>query len=66
MDIARVSPGGQIIVVNAAKEAFAYLRKAFEGEAERLGINDIDDVVALVDEVRQDMWNEHYSQRIYR
>jgi hypothetical protein len=31
---------------------FERAQKAFEGEAERLGLNDISDVVALVKEVR--------------
>ena len=34
------------------------MRKAFEGEAERLGLKDEQDVVALVDEIRREMWEE--------
>ena len=49
---------GKIFVVNAAKVAFANMRKAFAGEADRLGLKDEQDVVALVDEVRQEMWEE--------
>jgi len=48
----------RIIVANAAKIAFANLRAGFEGEADRLGIEDERDVVALVDEVRKQMWNQ--------
>jgi len=51
----------RIIVANAAKIAFANLRTGFEGEAERLGLNDEKDVVALVDEVRGKMWEERYA-----
>ena len=49
---------GRIVVANAAKIAFANLRAGFAGEAERLGLQDESDVVALVDEVRAQMWEE--------
>ena len=49
---------GRIFVANAAKIAFANLRADFAGEAERLGLQDEQDVVALVDEVRAQMWEE--------
>jgi len=52
---------GKVVIVNAAKVAFANIRKAFEGEAERLGLNSEHDVVALVDEIRQEMWEEKYA-----
>jgi hypothetical protein len=48
-------------VANAAKIAFANMRAAFAGEAERLGLKDDRDVVALVDEVRGKMWKERYA-----
>jgi len=51
----------RIVVANAAKIAFANLRVGFEGEAARLGIEDERDVVALVDEVREQMWKERYA-----
>ena len=51
----------RIFVVNAAKIAFANMRAAFAGEADRLGLKDVDDVVALVDEVREEMWKERYA-----
>jgi len=37
------------------------MRAAFAGEAERLGLKDECDVVALVDEVREEMWRERYA-----
>ena len=49
---------GQIIVANAAKVAFSNLRAGFAGEAERLGLENEQDVVALIDEVRAQMWEE--------
>ncbi|MDR2892089.1 MAG: AbrB/MazE/SpoVT family DNA-binding domain-containing protein [Deltaproteobacteria bacterium] len=45
--------GERIIVANAAKMAFAQIREDFAGEAERLGLKDEQDVVALVKEVRR-------------
>jgi len=51
----------RIFVVNAAKIAFANMRAAFAGEADRLGLKDESDVVALVDEVREEMWKERYA-----
>ncbi|MDR0861857.1 MAG: AbrB/MazE/SpoVT family DNA-binding domain-containing protein [Oscillospiraceae bacterium] len=52
---------GRIVVVNSAKVAFANMRAAFAGEAERLGLKTEEDVVALVDEVRDEMWKERYA-----
>ena len=49
---------GQIVVANAAKIAFANLRAGFSGEAERLGLESEEDVVALIDGVRTQMWEE--------
>ena len=51
----------RIFVANAAKIAFANMRAAFAGEAERLGLTDEQDVVVLVDEVRGEMWKERYA-----
>ena len=47
---------GKIIVANAMKIAFANMREAFAGEAARLGLQDEQDVVALVDETRAKLW----------
>ena len=52
---------GRIIIVNAAKIAFANLRAGFAGEAERLGLHDEQDVVALVDGVRAQIWEERHA-----
>ena len=56
-----VEDGDKIVFANATKIAFENIRKAFAGEAERLGIKDEQDVVALVDEVRKEMWEERYA-----
>jgi hypothetical protein len=44
--------------VNAAKAAFLNAQKAFDGEAARLGLQNEQDVVNMVDEVRKEMWDK--------
>ena len=56
-----VEDDNRIFVANSARIAFANMRVAFAGEAERLGLKDESDVVALVDEVREEMWRERYA-----
>ena len=56
-----IEEGDKIIFANAAKIAFKNMQKAFEGEAERLGLKDEQDVVNMVDEVRQEMWDKRYA-----
>ena len=56
-----IEDGNRIVMANAAKIAFANMRAAFAGEAERLGLKDEQDVVALVDEVREEMWAKRDS-----
>ena len=50
--VAFIEVDGQFVVINPTMLAFENAQKTFEGEAERLGLNDVDDVVALVKEVR--------------
>lgn len=50
--VAFIEKEGQFIIVNPTMLAFENVQIAFEGEAERLGLKDVDDVVALVKEVR--------------
>ena len=50
--VAFVEREGQYVLVNPTAIAFENARQAFNGEAERLGLKDVDDVVALVKEVR--------------
>ena len=53
---------GRIIVENAAKLAFMRAQEAFKGEAERLGLETEQDVVALVKEVRRKVkTNENHA-----
>ncbi len=56
-----IEEGNNIIFANAAKVAFKNMQKAFEGEAEKLGLKDEQDVVDMVDEVRQEMWDKRYA-----
>jgi AbrB family looped-hinge helix DNA binding protein len=56
-----IEDDNRIVVANAAKIAFANMRTAFAGEAQRLGLKDERDVVTLVDEVREEMWKERYA-----
>ena len=56
-----IEEGDKIIFANAAKIAFKNMQKAFEGEAEKLGLKDEQDVVNMVDEVRQEMWDKRYA-----
>ena len=50
--VAFIEKDGQYIIVNPTMLAFENVKQAFEGEAERLGLNDISDVNALIKEVR--------------
>lgn len=52
--IAFVEKEGQFFLVNPTTIAFENARQAFDGEAQRLGLNDVDDVVNLVKEVRSE------------
>lgn len=56
-----IEDGDKIIMVNAAKYAFVKMQKAFVGEAERLGLKNEQDVAKMVDEIRQELWNERYA-----
>ncbi|MCL2120706.1 MAG: AbrB/MazE/SpoVT family DNA-binding domain-containing protein [Clostridiales bacterium] len=50
--VAFIEKDGQYVVINPTMLAFENAQKAFEGEVERLGLRDVDDVVSLVKEVR--------------
>lgn len=56
-----IERGDHIIFANAANTAFLNIQKAFEGEAEKAGIDNIEDVVDMVNEVREEMWEERYE-----
>ncbi|MCL2198368.1 MAG: AbrB/MazE/SpoVT family DNA-binding domain-containing protein [Defluviitaleaceae bacterium] len=45
-----------IVMVNPTMMALEKIGKAFEGEAERLGLENDDDVVTMIKEVRKENW----------
>jgi len=49
-----VEEGGKIYILNASMEALKEAQAAFAGEAERAGLKNEDDVVAMVKEIRQE------------
>jgi AbrB family looped-hinge helix DNA binding protein len=53
---------GRIIMENAAMVALKNAQDAFAGEAERLGLKTEQDVVALVKEVRREVWDERHAR----
>ena len=53
-----VEEDGEIILVGSMANELRKLQKAFEGEAERLGLKDMDDVVAMIKEVRKEVADE--------
>jgi antitoxin PrlF len=50
--------GGKVVMENSSLIALREIQQAFSGEAERLGLKDESDVVALVKEVRKEMKEE--------
>ena len=46
------NPNGEIVINNASAQAIYKAKKAFEGVAEQMGVENEDDVQALVDEIR--------------
>ena len=52
-----INNGKNIILANAAIDAFAGLQEALSGEAERLGLKNEEDVVAMVKEIRRERWD---------
>ena len=56
-----IEQGDHIVFANAANIAFLNIQKEFEGEANKAGINNIKDVVDMVNEVREEMWEEKYE-----
>lgn len=56
--VAFIEKDGQYMLVNPVSLAIRDAQKGFEGEADRLGLKDIDDVVKLVKEVRKSRENQ--------
>ena len=49
-----VEENGQIVIKSANMLAFQQIQEAFAGEAERLGLKSMEDVVNLVKEIRME------------
>lgn len=49
-----VEEGGRIYVMNSSMDALREAQAAFAGEAERLGLKNDDDVMAMIKEMRQE------------
>lgn len=56
-----IEENGKIIMENSAMVALREVQQAFQGEAERLGLQNDQDVVDLVKEVRRDMWEKRHA-----
>lgn len=48
-----------VVVVNPTMMALEKIGNAFEGEAERLGLENDDDVVAMIKEIRKENWEKN-------
>ena len=48
-----------VVMMNPTMMALENIGKAFEGEAERLGLENDDDVVAMVKEIRKENWEKN-------
>ena len=49
-----IEENGRIVMENAVRVALKDVQDAFKGEAERLGMADEQDVVAMIKEIRQE------------
>ena len=52
---------GRVFIANASLVALKRMEKVMEGKAEKAGIKNEDDVVALVKEVRRELWEKNYE-----
>jgi AbrB family looped-hinge helix DNA binding protein len=56
--------GDQWVITNGFDAAVKHMQEAFVGEAERLGLKNIDDVVDLVKGVRKKMWKDVHEGNV--
>jgi AbrB family looped-hinge helix DNA binding protein len=47
-----------VVMVNPTMMALEKIGRAFEGEAERLGLENDEDVVAMIKEIRRENWEK--------
>jgi len=50
-----------VVMVNPSMMALEKIGKAFEGEAERLGLENEEDVVAMIKEIRKENWEKNIA-----
>ena len=50
-----------VVMVNPTMLALEKIGRAFEGEAERLGLDNDDDVVAMIKEIRRERWDGNHA-----
>lgn len=51
--VAFIEKNGQYVLVNPLLLAIREVQDSYSGEADRLGLNDIDDIVNMVKEIRE-------------
>ena len=56
--VAFIEKNGQYVLINPVKLAIREVQEGFYGEAEKLNLQDIDDVVDLVKEIRKNKMKE--------
>lgn len=56
-----MAENGKVIMENSTKLAIREAQEVFAGLAEELGLKTEEDVVALVKEVRKEMWEKRYA-----
>jgi antitoxin PrlF len=56
-----VEEDDKVFIANASLVALKRMEKVMEGKAEKAGIRNEDDVVALVKEVRRELWEKNYE-----
>ena len=56
-----VEEDDRVFIANASLVALKRMEKVMEGKAEKVGIKNEDDVVALVKEVRRELWEKNYE-----
>jgi AbrB family looped-hinge helix DNA binding protein len=56
-----MTDGGKVVMENSTKLAIREAQEAFAGLAEELGLKTEEDVVALVKEVRKELWEKNHA-----
>ena len=56
-----MTDGGKVVMENSARLAIREAQEAFAGLAEELGLKTEEDVIALVKEVRKEIWEKNHA-----